>query len=199
MNETTQSDTRQSDPAGPTPEVMADIGAQVGHDIGAMADEIAAVVEAQVSAMMATLNERLAHLAETLPGKLRDVGIPEDEIARITERTQHAMARAGHHAQHQAERAIHKAERRLAAAQRRDERRAGRGERRGWIFSGGPSPTKWGAASAGAPTAPTAEPVTTEERLAVLRMLQENRITAEQADQLLAALEGRAGAAGGRD
>jgi hypothetical protein len=34
------------------------------------------------------------------------------------------------------------------------------------------------------------EPVSEEERMAILKMLQEKKITSEEADKLLAALEG---------
>jgi hypothetical protein len=44
------------------------------------------------------------------------------------------------------------------------------------------------AARAGAE--PAGEPVSDEERMAILRMLQEKKITSEEADKLLAALEG---------
>ena len=37
---------------------------------------------------------------------------------------------------------------------------------------------------------PKSEPVAEEERMAILKMLQEKKITAEQAEQLLQALEG---------
>jgi hypothetical protein len=37
---------------------------------------------------------------------------------------------------------------------------------------------------------PKSEPVSEEERMAILKMLQEKKITAEQAEQLLQALEG---------
>lgn len=40
--------------------------------------------------------------------------------------------------------------------------------------------------------APAGEPVSDEERLTILRMLQEKKITSEEADKLLAALEGNA-------
>jgi hypothetical protein len=170
----------------------AGIGAQVGHDIGVMADELAAQVEGQVGAMLALLNERLVELADTLPGKLREWGVDEDEIGRVTVRIQRAVERAGQRAQHQAEHAVRRAERRLATARRREARRAHRAEHH--AGSRGAWSGRWVAV---APVPAPREPVTTQERLAVLRMLQEQRISAEQADQLLAALEGRPTGGGG--
>ena len=39
------------------------------------------------------------------------------------------------------------------------------------------------------PPTPTGEPVTEEERLVILRMLEQKKITMEQAEELLSALE----------
>jgi hypothetical protein len=41
------------------------------------------------------------------------------------------------------------------------------------------------------PPEPPREPVSDEERLAILRMLEQKKITVEQAEQLLAALTGK--------
>jgi hypothetical protein len=92
----------------------------------------------------------------------------------------------------QAERATARASRRAEDATRRAEeavRRAERHARRGkvgleigrwnWDLKGTPKP----------PIPPT-EPVSDDERMAILKMLSEKKITAEQAEQLLSALEG---------
>ena len=42
-----------------------------------------------------------------------------------------------------------------------------------------------------APPEPPRDPVSNEERMTILRMLAQKKITAEQADQLLAALSGK--------
>ena len=42
-----------------------------------------------------------------------------------------------------------------------------------------------------APPRPQAEPVTDEERLTILKMLQEKKISIQDAEKLLAALEGK--------
>ena len=50
----------------------------------------------------------------------------------------------------------------------------------------------WELGPKGVPTPPSppSEPVAEEERMAILKMLAEKKITAEQAEQLLNALEG---------
>jgi hypothetical protein len=76
-------------------------------------------------------------------------------------------------------------------ATRRAERHAERHARR---WGRNPPPGAWGDfGPKGMPTPPgmpKSEPVAEEERMAILKMLQEKKITAEQAEQLLQALEG---------
>lgn len=95
---------------------------------------------------------------------------------RISRRVEQAAQRA--------QRKVEEAARRIEQKTRDVERRAGRGKvalevgRWNWDFApkGVPMPSR-----------PT---VSEEERLAILKMLQDKKITAEEAEQLLAALEG---------
>lgn len=90
------------------------------------------------------------------------------------------------------EEATRRATKRAEEAVRRAERHAERHARRGrsglevgrwnWDFKGVPKPPT--------PPEPPAEPVSDGERMSILKMLAERKITAEQAEQLLAALEG---------
>jgi len=87
-------------------------------------------------------------------------------------------------AQEAAERAARKAE----AAARRTERKLERqfdrhSGHRGTRFS-------WSWDSSQMPGAPKADPVSDEERMTILRMLAEKKITSEEAEKLLSALEG---------
>ncbi len=81
--------------------------------------------------------------------------------------------------QHKMERALRQTERALKRQQRRSERRAKKARR--WRLSPQQQQT---------PPYPPAEPVTDEERLAILKMLAAGTITAEEANKLLEALEG---------
>jgi hypothetical protein len=88
--------------------------------------------------------------------------------------------RVSRRAQDVAERAARKAE----AAGRRMERQFGKhAGRRGTGFSWSWDPNQ-------SNKAPKADPVTDEERMTILRMLAEKKITAEEAEKLLSALEG---------
>jgi hypothetical protein len=91
----------------------------------------------------------------------------------------------------QVEQATARAGKRAEEAARRVERHAERQARR-WRGNVKSGPWNWDAGPRGVPTppAPPSEPVAEEERLAVLKMLAEKKITAEQAEQLLNALEG---------
>lgn len=95
---------------------------------------------------------------------------------RISRQVQQATSRAAKQAEDVARRAERHAER--SARRWRGNVKVGR-----WNWETGPKgvPT---------PPSPPSEPVAEEERMAVLKMLAEKKITAEQAEQLLDALEG---------
>jgi hypothetical protein len=91
----------------------------------------------------------------------------------------------------QVEQATARAAKRAEEAARRVERHAERHARR-WGRSVKAGRWNWEMGPRGVPVPPTppSEPVAEEERMAVLKMLAEKKITAEQAEQLLNALEG---------
>jgi len=92
----------------------------------------------------------------------------------------------------QVEQATARAAKRVEEAARRAERHAERHVRRG---KGGLIVGRWNLDLGGAPKPPVSpmppsEPVSEDERMAILKMLAEKKITADQAEQLLSALEG---------
>jgi len=91
----------------------------------------------------------------------------------------------------QVEQATARAAKRAEEAARRVERHA---KRHAGRWGGNVKAGRWnwemGPKGVPIPPAPPSEPVAEEERLAVLKMLAEKKITAEQAEQLLNALEG---------
>ncbi len=92
----------------------------------------------------------------------------EQATARAARRVEEAAERAGRHAERQARRW-------------RGNVKAG-----GWSWDFSPK----GVPRPPTPPSPASEPVAEEERIAILKMLAEKKITAEQAEQLLNALEG---------
>jgi hypothetical protein len=125
--------------------------------------------------------------------------LPPDFSERINKRVQAALERANAHleaANRRAEAAGQRASIKVEAAMRRAEAKARAAEvraRRGsehvhaninigrW---------KWDLTPGEAPAEP-ANPVSDDERLTILKMLQEKKITVEEAEKLLAALEGK--------
>jgi hypothetical protein len=87
--------------------------------------------------------------------------------------------------------ATRRAQQRAEEAARRVERHAGRQAQR-WRANVKMGRWNWDLGPKGVPTPPSppSEPVAEEERMAILKMLAEKKITAEQAEQLLSALEG---------
>jgi len=86
---------------------------------------------------------------------------------------------------------VERATRRAEAAGRRAERHAERHARK-WRGKVNVGRWDWNIGPNGVikPPPPPSEPVSEDERLAILRMLQEKKITAAQADELLKALDG---------
>jgi hypothetical protein len=91
------------------------------------------------------------------------------------------------------EQATARAHRKVEEAARRMEHKARDAERQGRRFKGALEIGRWkwdlGSSSKGVPM-PTKSAISDEERLVILKMLQEKKITAEQAEKLLASLEG---------
>jgi hypothetical protein len=120
-------------------------------------------------------------------------GISSDMHERISRRIEEATRRAlkaSVRTQEQSERV----QRRVEAAMRRAEEKMRSAERR--TMHMGISVGRWGVNTnrPGSPVPPPAspsEPVTDEERLTILKLLQEKKISLQEAEKLLAALEGK--------
>lgn len=78
--------------------------------------------------------------------------------------------------------------RQVERATRRAERKVSRAEQK--LHQVGRMGFRWSTGSDAPEPLGSASPVSDEERMAILRMLQEKKITSEQADKLLSALEG---------
>jgi len=150
--------------------------------------------EHELEAKMSELNEQIARMAAMgaadLESRLRRVDV--EGIGRKVERAaEHVRQRA----ERAAERARHQAERAAERARRRAERQV---KSHRFKFNVDLTPP-WAPSKPGRPTPPSpasppqraAKPAATEgERLMILRMLQEHKISADEASRLLDALEG---------
>jgi DUF4097 and DUF4098 domain-containing protein YvlB len=107
---------------------------------------------------------------------------------RATERVRQEAERAGAKAAEQAARATRKAEEQARRAQEQARRAERRAQFMGRRFT--PEAT-WRPDRPFTPPEPLSDPVSDEERLTILRMLEQKKITVEQAEKLLAALSGK--------
>ena len=147
-------------------------------------EQITQQVESQIEAQMQAMTRQINEQMELLTQRFSGAGMSPEEIERIMAQERQVSERETTRAQEKMRRAQEKLERKLDAAQRQREKAADRrtrgAGRQSWSFDW-PSPPP-------AP-APPKEPVSDEERLMILRMLEQKKITLEEAEQLLAALE----------
>ncbi len=166
-------------------------------EFNGIADSISSQITGQVEAQMRMVEQQLNTQLNNLSMNLGSVGLPPEQVERIQQRAREASTRAAERAQEKMRQAQEKLERKMAAVQQRAEQKAKQAEERGrrhhrehrgWGFSwpGFGTPP-------GAPAQPPQPTVSEDERLAVLRMLEQKKITPEEAELLLAALEGKEG------
>ncbi len=155
------------------------VGFQVapGEEIGdaGIGQEFARQMEQAAQQITGQLEGQLVALARQLEAKLTESGAGDEIAARVQEKVQAAMRRA--------ENNIANALRHVEKQAQRAEERAARMEAR--QMRGRPS---WPEPP---PPPPRPEPVSPEQRMKVLHMLNQGKITVEQAEQLLAALGGK--------
>lgn len=164
-----------------------DIKVEVGQDFESMAETITDQVTQQIEAQMEMLEQQLESQFSNIANILNTAGISAQKAERMSERAREASERAHARAQEKLQRAQEKLQRKLEAARRRAEMRARAAERAARDRRRRPAPFDWSP-----PQADSArEPVSNEERLMILQMLEQKKITVEEAEQLLAALEGR--------
>jgi hypothetical protein len=164
--------------------------AQSGDDFG---DRLAAHIEARLGAGLAAaeslLDEQLTHFdvhvgsrgmnAEKLAAQARKVEEAARRKAAAAERKAEAIRRKADAIQRKAEK----------AAERVYKHQAKHGRHSwGWNFN---IPTPPTPPRPPRPAQPPVDPVSDEERLTILRLLEQGKITAADAEKLLAALEGK--------
>lgn len=151
--------------------------ADSGDDFG---ERIAAEIEARVGARLAEVERELNMQFGNLKLNLSGLGgVDAERIAARVRRAAEAARRRDEAARRKAETLSRKAE--------QISERAGRRKSWGFTFTAPSRPPT----SPAPPRAPGIEPVSEDERLAVLRMLEQRKISVAEAEKLLAALEGR--------
>ena len=166
---------------------MEDFDVEIGADMGRLGDEIGQQFEQQIEAQMRMIEANLNTQMASLTSRLGAARLTEDQARRVEERARQASERASAMAQERMRRAQEKMDQKLAAAQRKIEHRShtshATGRRSRWGVPIPPVPP--------VPPAPPIDPVSEEERLMILRMLEQKKISLAEAETLLSALEGK--------
>lgn len=143
-------------------------------DLSGLTEQITKQTTAQIHSHLANLETQLNEQLSNLPQTLEEAGLSEEKISQVRTRIEEASLKAAEKARKAAQKAEVKLEQKLAQAQRKARR-----ETRSFDLDDFLAQKEQKQRSA-----------TEKERLMILNMLQEKKITAEQADELLAALEG---------
>jgi hypothetical protein len=165
---------------------MEDFDIDIGKEVEDMADAVSLQISQQVESQMHMVEEQLNAQLSSLSMQLSAAKLSNEQRRRIEDQARQAGERAASRAQEKMRRAQEKMEQKMAAMHRkmemknRERERATRRAQRSWSFNVPTPPV---------PPAPPGEPVSEDERLMILRMLQDKKITMEQAEQLLSALE----------
>jgi len=185
---------------GPDWGTFPDFNFEIDADIDGMVTSITDQVSQQLDVQMQMMEQQLEAQLSRLDFSLGDKGLTDEQRQRIEQRAREASERAAERARERMRLAEEKLQRKVEAAQRKAERQARIAERqarahehrahrehgsRSWSFSWPTPPTP--------PMPPTkvAEPASDEERLMILKMLEQKQISLEEAEELLSALEGK--------
>ena len=159
-----------------------------------ISQQVESQIQAQMASMMAQINKEMARLSE----EIGRAGLSAEQSERIMEHARQTSEREAARAQEKVRHAQEKLERKLEASRRKQEarQRSRQTDRRtrGWGFEW-PSPPMppTPPMPPSSPTSPRspASNVSDDERLMILRMLEQKKISLDEAEQLLAALEGK--------
>ncbi|MCB9159097.1 MAG: hypothetical protein H6644_04450 [Caldilineaceae bacterium] len=147
----------------------ADFGQEFAMNAAEFAQQIASQVEAQVQSVTRQLDEKLSQLAAD-----------EQLATRIQEKVQSAMRTA----ELKIAEAMRKADEKARAAERKAAQQSkGRQGGYAWTWQAPSPPPK--------PAKPEAPTLSDEERMMILRMVEQGKLSVEQAEQLLSALRKR--------
>lgn len=171
-------------------EGVHDFEIDFGEEISSMAEEIAEQATRQLESQLEMLENNLNIHLSGLATSFSTAGLSEERAREIQERVEMAKERAAERAAAAAEKARVRLELKVAAAQRKADRKvrtaAARAARKARESRGEH------AFSIPVPPPPKpVDPVSEEERLMILQMLQEKKISVDQAEKLLSALEGK--------
>jgi hypothetical protein len=171
---------------------MGDFDINVDSEVEGMADAVSQQIAQQVDSQVRMIEDQLDAQLSSLTMRLNAAKLTEDQARRIEERAREASQRATERAQERVRRAQERMEQKMAAAQRKMEYRAQALERASRHGRHSVGLGNFTVPSSPKPPSPPGEPVNEEERLMILRMLEQKKITMEEAETLLTALEDQA-------
>ncbi len=166
---------------------MDGIDLEIEKDLEDFSLEIEEQVLQQMEAQMEMWESDLESQLANITSSLEIGGVSAEKSRKIAEKTRHATERANQRAQEKMKRAQEKMQRKVEAARRRAERKARAAERAARDRRRRPESSQWTPPKPD----PAQEPVSDAERLMILEMLEQSKITIDEAEQLLAALEGK--------
>ena len=167
---------------------MEDFDLDVDSEVNGIADAVSQQITQQVESQVRMIEDQLNAQLSSLTMRLNAAKLSEEQARRIEDRAHEASERATARAQDRIRHAQERMEHKMAAAQRKIEikaqahEHASRHGRQSWNFNIPTPPT---------PATPPGEPVSEDERLMILRMLEQKVISMDQAEELLSALEGK--------
>jgi hypothetical protein len=167
---------------------IEDFDLDLGKETEGISEAVIQQISDQLDSQMRMIEDNLDANMANLSVRLSNAKLSEEQVHKIEERAREASQRAATRAQDRMRRAQEKMEQKMAAMQRRMEMKSRERERashqahRRWSFNIPTPPI---------PPTPAGEPVSEDERLMILRMLEQKKISMEEAEQLLSALEGK--------
>lgn len=165
---------------------LGEFEVDIGDDFELMAESLDEQISSQIEAQMEMMEEELQHQLDALSFSLEKTALSAEQAERISERAREASERANRRAQEKIRRAQEKMQRKLEAARLRAERKTRAAERAARDRRRRPEPPERPV-----PPKRVSDPVSDEERLMILQLLEQGKVTPEEAEQLLAALEGK--------
>jgi hypothetical protein len=156
-----------------TVNIDLDVVREMAERASEATQQVVEQMEQQMEALARQLDERLAHLGSS------------DEIAaRVQQKVQAAIRRA----EEKVTEAMRDTERRVREAERQAAKWESKRRKHAFVWPAPPVPPVPPVRPA---RPPQPAPVTDQERMLILRMLEEGKINVEQAEKLLAALQGQ--------
>jgi len=169
---------------------IPDINVDLEGEFEGMAEAFDHHINQQIQAQLEMIEQQIQSQVANMTLRMGAAGMTPEQMERVQQRAREAGERAAARAQEKVQRAQERLERRMSSVQQRMEQKTRQAQAHAqhrphhtWNmrFPTPPEP----------PSPPEQAPVSEEERLVILRMLEQKKISLEEAEKLLSALEGK--------